>query len=386
VPGSVDAPLVMYVDDEPANRVVFQHNFGGRFRVEVVGSGAEALARIAEETPAVVISDQRMPGMAGTELLARVRELSPDTVRVILTAYSDPGPMLEAINRAGASRYLVKPWSHQEMVAMLDGALATYRLACEVRALQLQLFRVERFAPLGEVTASLAHDMAGPISALVLNMERLGVHAPALGGLAERAAAARVALQRAEHDAVEELPEIARESQDSAGYLASLVGTLRDHARAEPTAGTPARPERVLDLVLPIVRGLVREHGGELVLEREDVPPVRLVTAELARVLVNLVSNAVQALRRERGQRKVTVQVRPEERGVRFVVADTGVGMTPEQLKSAGRVRFTTRGTQGTGMGLTIVRALIEGKGGRFELQSAVGQGTQVSFWLPQAE
>ena len=376
------APLVLYVDDEPANRLVFERSFGTEFRVEVAASGEEALERVALETPAVVVADQRMPGMAGTELLAALRERSPDSVRVILTAYADPGPMLEAINRAGASRYIVKPWSHAEMHAVLQGAISAFVLQRELRAMQLRLFEAQRFGALGVVAASVAHDMSSPLSALVSNMERLGVHA---GAVRELVSSCGESAPPSARDAAEELPDIARESQESTGYLSTLVQSMRGQARAR--SDEPADPVRVMAYVVPLVRGAVQERGAQLEIDRDDeVPHVQLGSTELCQVLVNLVTNAAHALARPAPVRQITVRVKRREQGVQFSVEDTGKGMTPEQVARAGRERFTTKPEgQGTGLGLTIVRELIERVGGNFEVRSAVGEGTQVRFWLPCA-
>src|SRR5262249_17862581 len=75
------APLVLYVDDEPTNRLVFQSAFGQDFRVQVAPSAAEALERMKSDTVGVVLADQRMPDITGVELLAIVKDRYPDAIR-----------------------------------------------------------------------------------------------------------------------------------------------------------------------------------------------------------------------------------------------------------------------------------------------------------------
>ena len=376
-------PLVWYVDDEAANRVVFSRSFGRRFRIELSSSGEEALSKLPNESPAVVVTDQRMPGISGTELLAELRERSPDTVRVILTAFADPGSMLDAINRADAARYIVKPWAPSEMGAVLEGAIESFQLQRALRELQLKLFEAQRFGSLGLVAASIAHDMASPLSALLSNMERLQDHRAAVSGLLERAQGVGLRLAAPEREAIEELADIARESHASASYLATLVEGIRGQARAGRE--TTADPARVLAYVVPLVRGAVLERGGHLEVVRQDTEPVKVASAELCQILVNLVNNAAQALRRDLPERRVVLRVAQEADQVCFAVEDTGVGMSAEQQARAGRERFTTKPEgEGTGLGLTIVRELVERSGGRLELHSAVGEGTTIRFWLPR--
>src|SRR5688572_13656076 len=116
-------PLVVYVDDEYPNRMIFEATFKSKFRIEIFETAAGALKRLDETPVAVLITDQRMPGMSGTELLKHAREKHPNTQRVILTAYEDPLPMLDALNGGLAARYLVKPWTREEVDSVVNGCL-----------------------------------------------------------------------------------------------------------------------------------------------------------------------------------------------------------------------------------------------------------------------
>src|SRR5688572_14277286 len=104
-------PIVLYVDDEASNRTVFSLTFGERFNIKTASSGDEALRIIASEDVGVLLTDQRMPGMTGNELLERVRRDHPNVLRMILTAYSDLDPILKAVNDGLVARYIIKPWS-----------------------------------------------------------------------------------------------------------------------------------------------------------------------------------------------------------------------------------------------------------------------------------
>ena len=97
-------------------------------RVETAPGGKEGLALIHLFGPfAVVISDMRMPGLDGAEFLARVRELSPHTVRMLLTGYKDLRRAIAAVNEGQIFRYLTKPCSKEEMVSAIRLGLAQYR-------------------------------------------------------------------------------------------------------------------------------------------------------------------------------------------------------------------------------------------------------------------
>ncbi len=138
--------LVLYVDDERANRLVFEHSFKDVFRIACVPSGEEALKRMEAELPAVIITDQRMPGMRGLELLAQVKQYFPDVMRVVLTAHLDPEPMLEAINRSTADHYLVKPWDRRQLMTLIASAIEQFRLRRDVRRLEYQMYDLQQFS------------------------------------------------------------------------------------------------------------------------------------------------------------------------------------------------------------------------------------------------
>jgi len=122
---------VLYVDDEPSNLRAFELAFRRDFSIVKAKNGHEGLARLAENPIAVVLSDHRMPEMMGTEFLARVREMAPRTVRLLVTAYGDAGTLAEAINDGFIYRYVAKPWDPDEMRAIIRQAIGLYALEAE---------------------------------------------------------------------------------------------------------------------------------------------------------------------------------------------------------------------------------------------------------------
>jgi len=102
-------------------------------RVLRAETGEEALGIVRREPVAVVVSDNLMPGMRGVELLSRVRDLSPDTVRVLLTGYADLSTAIEAINRGEVFRFHVKPWVDEEIVRTVEEGVRRYQLVRSLR-------------------------------------------------------------------------------------------------------------------------------------------------------------------------------------------------------------------------------------------------------------
>lgn len=204
---------VLYVDDEPENLRVFELGFRREFRVNTATSGEEALRLIHEQPTAVVLSDQRMDGMSGVELLAKVREIDPKTVRVLVTAYGDVETLSEAINAGSIYRYVPKPWRPDEMRITLRNAIEVYALDREREELLHELEILNRVArslnqelalsPLLEllldtVTGELGYDGATLFlfDAGREQLEAVGM-APSEGEVAERLRSLAISQRRA---------------------------------------------------------------------------------------------------------------------------------------------------------------------------------------------
>jgi DNA-binding NtrC family response regulator len=126
--GSTLSKQILFVDDDQNLLDSFARILHNEFTIETAPGGKEGLALIHLFGPfAIVISDMRMPGLDGAEFLARVRALSPQTVRMLLTGYKDLNRAIAAVNDGQVFRYLTKPCSTEEMVSAIRLGLAQYR-------------------------------------------------------------------------------------------------------------------------------------------------------------------------------------------------------------------------------------------------------------------
>ncbi len=120
---------ILVVDDEPDNLDLLYRTFRRDFHVLKADSGVNALKVLATEGEvAVIISDQRMPEMKGTEFLSKTLPQFPDTVRIILTGFTDIEDLVEAINAGQVYKYITKPWDPGELKAVVQRAAETYGL------------------------------------------------------------------------------------------------------------------------------------------------------------------------------------------------------------------------------------------------------------------
>lgn len=383
--------LIVYVDDERPNRIVFEQSFGNRFQVRALPSAQAALELLRQETTAVLITDQRMPEMSGHELLLRVKQLYPDTIRVVITAYSDLDPILAAVNEGLVARYIIKPWDRAEVEQILLWSLEAFALGRQKSALQLRLMQTERLVTLGSMAAAVLHDLHQPLTNLTVNVDRLNELAKMVARVSHLMELPGAALSKKERnglqDLVAELPELARDLATSCKVMTEMTVGLKQFLRAEPT------PEPVGVDPVPIIQyaiGVCRETSvrarGRLVYEGPpSLPKLRIGSTELTQILINVVANAAQALlARNKSGGRVVVAGGEAGSDVRFTIDDNGPGMTAEVLRKVGTPFFSTR-REGTGLGVAQCRRLVEGAGGSFQIESVDGQGTKVTFTIPKA-
>ncbi len=137
---------VLYVDDEPDNLRIFELTFRRDFTVLTAESAEEGLRILNENPVAVVLSDQKMPGVTGVEFLSRVREIDASTIRMLVTAYGDAETLGEAINDGSIYRYVPKPWDPADMRLTLLRAIEMYALERERGALLDELTQLNRLS------------------------------------------------------------------------------------------------------------------------------------------------------------------------------------------------------------------------------------------------
>lgn len=231
-----------------------------------------------------------------------------------------------------------------------------------------RLILSEKLATIGEITASVAHEINNPVAVIQGNLDLLR---EMLGEDVRKAETEFRLLDEQVH------------------RIGQIVGRLLQFARPEEYAGWAERsdPRGVIADCLPLVRHLLGRGGVSL---RQDTRSGRMVLmnrTELQQVLINLIVNAINAMP-EGGE--IVISTEDAEQGgvpgVRLRVTDTGMGMEDAVLARIFEPFFTTRAAgDGTGLGLSICRTLIERSGGAISAESRPGQGTTFTLWLPEA-
>ncbi|NNB85592.1 response regulator [Corallococcus exiguus] len=378
-----DLPAVLYVDDDALNLRVFDANFGQRFRIFRCSSPNEALALLEQRRLeiGVVLSDQRMPGMTGVELLERARTIAPDAKRMLVTAYADMQAVIDAVNRGQVTRYFVKPWDRAELLAALEDALKIARLELRIREVEGRMMKSERLATLGQVTAGIAHELMGPVGYLTQNVSSLQRDMERVVQYVSRHLATDPDAEVS--STIEDLPSLIKDLSEGAGHLRGVALGLRAQARGEDMEAT-ADVAEVVSFAVKLARAEVRDRARL----SSNGEPLRIVfgPVKLCQVLLNLIVNAAQAMEGTGRPGRIDVRWDARDEEVVLTVSDNGCGIPVALQEKVFQPMFTTKPVGiGTGLGLSICRELVMQFGGQLRLSSTPGEGTEIELVFKRA-
>jgi two-component system response regulator HupR/HoxA len=132
-------PAILVIDDEVRSQEALKRVLGDDFSVVAAGSAEEAEAKLEALRIEVILCDQRMPGESGVDFLKRARERWPDTVRIIISGYTDSEDIIASVNEAGIFQYVTKPWEPETLLDLVREASRLYRLQSENQAASLEI-------------------------------------------------------------------------------------------------------------------------------------------------------------------------------------------------------------------------------------------------------
>ena len=135
---------VLYVDDEIHNLNSFKAAFRRDFNIFTAQSAKEGRKILDQNEIAVIVTDQGMPVMTGIEFLESIIHIYPDTIRILLTGFSDINAVMDAINRGQVYKYLVKPWADEELKMYIQNAMEIYHLRKENQDLAEKLEKANK--------------------------------------------------------------------------------------------------------------------------------------------------------------------------------------------------------------------------------------------------
>ncbi len=372
--------VILVVDDSSTNLRLLDRILASRgYSVQLASNGTQGLEFAQANSPDLILLDIMMPGMNGYEVCERLKaaEQTRDIPVLFMSALDATGDKVKAFE-AGGEDYVIKPFEHEEVLARVATHLALRKLQKQLKIANRELaMRLEeldvanaelqaRNAELDAFAHTVAHDLKNPLSNLMGYAEFVSTSYPDLP----------------EQDMRKSLDTIAKTGQKMNSIIQELL-LLSQVRKAEVETRRLDTPRIVAEAQKRLAY-MIQEHQAEINLP-STWPEASGHAPWVEEVWANYISNALKY-----GGRPPWLELGGERQPnglVRFWVRDNGQGLTPEE-----QARLFTPFTRldqvramGHGLGLSIVRRIVEKLGGQVGVESQVGQGSTFFFTLPAA-
>lgn len=359
----MDQPArVLVVDDHPQNVELLEAYLAPEgYDVVTAYDGIEALERVEEGAPDIVLLDVMMPRMDGYEVCKKMKE--DEATRfipiVMVTALKELEDKIKSIE-SGADDFLTKPIVKIELLTRIRSLIRVKRLHDDLEKSYRDLMDLEKTKE--NLTQMIIHDLKNPLTGIKANLEIVGM------------------------EELNDTQECLDAAQRSADLLYNMIQDLLDISKLEDEKLNlilqPVELNELAEAARSEVEAPAQAEDKEIKIEVADGPPVTMDRNLIYRVVSNLLLNAVKHTGRGG---VITLKVFIEGEEARIDVADTGHGIPKDYLEAIfekfGQVESRQR--TGTGLGLTFCKMAVEAHGGKIWVESEEGKGSTFSFSLP---
>ncbi len=373
------AEKILLVDDEEGIRKVLGISLADSgYQVFTAESGEVALHIFQEQEPTIVLTDIKMPGMDGIELLQRIKGKNPDAEVIMITGHGDMDLAIQSLKHE-ATDFITKPINDDALEIALKRAKERISLKAQIKEYTENLERLveekthklieaERLAAVGQTVAGLAHaikNITGGLTGGIFVLEK-GI----------------------ELDNKKYLHQGWEMVEGNVRKIKNMAMDLLNYAKEREPEYQLCDPNRTAKEVFDLMILRAREYGVALHLDlNENLLDFWFDPDGIHRCLLNLVTNAIDAcLDVSCSSKKGEVILRsrkPEGWAVEYQVVDNGCGMDEETRAKIFHSFFSTKGSEGTGLGLMITKKIVDEHGGAITVESEKGRGTKFSLRLP---
>ena len=333
------------------------------YQVDTANDGLTGIKKVKEFNPDLVLVDLKMPGMSGMQVLEEMKKIDPTIVSVVITGYATIDSAVVAMKRE-AFDFLPKPFTPNELRLVTRRALKKRQLILETNRLREEKDRMKE-----NFISMVSHQLRTPLVAVQQYFEVI------LGGMVGAVSEEQKNMMNRSKIRIDELIKLIKEWLDFAKIDANkLVAELK------PTNLIP-----ILAKVLDTLQPLAEQNNVTLKMDIPENPALISGNANvLEQVFLNLVENGI---RYNRDKGNVTIKAGMENGYVRVEISDTGIGISQQELpfifEQFYQVNQVGR-TDGTGLGLCIVKRIIDAHSGEIKVTSEPGRGTVFSVLLPE--
>jgi signal transduction histidine kinase len=373
---------ILLVDDEKGIRKVLGIALADLgYEVLTAENGVKALRIFDDVRPPIVLTDIKMPEMDGIELLRRLKQESPDTEVIMITGHGDMGLAIKSV-KYEATDFVTKPINDEVLEIALNRAQEriamrrklneyTQNLEQLVQEKTKKLVEAERLAAVGQTVAGLSH--------AIKNIT---------GGLKGGAFVLEKGIELSDQKYLMQGWEMIKGNVDKITNLSLDLLNYAKDTDLDFQACDPNKPaQEVIDLMRPRARELEIDLSSDF---SDKLNTCHFDSDLINRCLLNLVANAIDAcINAAAGTKKKKVVVRTKKRrgwGVEYQVQDNGCGMNAEVKKTIFQRFFSTKGSEGTGIGLMITKKIVDEHNGVIAVESKEGTGSRFVIRIPKKQ
>ena len=391
-------PVVLTIDDDQAVReslANFLEDFG--YGVLQAGDGQQGLEVFAANRPDLILVDLRMPRMDGLQVLAKVRELSPQTPIMVVSGAGDIRDVVEALRR-GAWDYLVKPIQDMNILlhsvetclerARLQRQNREYQQSLEeslekLHRTQKEMIQSAKMAALGDLVAGVPHEVNTPIGVSVTAASFLSERTRQLRELYEKGDMKRSDLEKYLALAEESSGSVLSNLERAAELVQSFKKVAADQSSEEKRA---FEMKNYLEQILLSLRPQFKRTPHQVRMQCPDDLILDSYPGAIMQIMTNLIMNSLIHGFADGRPGEISINVESAGEKVLLTYRDTGMGMDREQKERIYDPFYTTtRGSGGTGLGMNIVYNLVtQTLRGSILLETSPGQGVVFMLTLPK--
>ncbi len=367
---------LLLVDDEEGIRNVLRISLSDLgYTVYTAADGKEALKIFSEQQPEIVLTDIKMPGIDGVEVLRRIKHENPDTEVIMITGHGDMDLAIRSLKHE-ASDFITKPINDDILEISVRKAKERILVREKLRAYTASLEALlreksalqDRLASLGLRISSISHGIKGLLTGLDGGIYLVD------GGLRKK-----------DTDQVDEGWAIVKEMVER---IRKMVIDILFYARERELKPESVDVRRFCTEVAQGVGRKLEEKGIDF---KQDFSAAGgsfcIDTGYLRTALINMIENAADACRKKEAPKEAQVVFRAagEDGGVVFEIADNGIGMDAETREKIFDLFFSSKGSQGTGLGLYISQKVVGQHGGTIRVRSQPGRGSRFFVKIPRS-
>lgn len=371
---------VLFVDDDPINTESFVLSFSEEYDIITADSGEEALEIFRSEPGiSVVLSDQRMEGMSGVELLSSIFALNPDTVRIIITGYIDVSDIIDAINRGHIYQYVLKPWDIVQLRLILEQATQTWNLTRENQKLAEALHKKNRLLQEANRQLQDSEERLRSLSGALIHArenEQKRIALELHDELGQSLAALKLQIRIIEKDCSLREPEkcngVLTGLQGLRGFINEIIENVR---RLSKNLSPVIIDDLGLDSAIKhLMKRFSRMYGINCTFEGQA--PGSLFPAETHLLIYRLLQEALSNCGKHSGADNVRLRFQARSDSIFLEIEDDGRGFSKQEQEK--------KPVEHRGIGLTVMAERVKMLNGSMEVHTQPGQGTRITFTLPR--